>query len=341
MTVADRDHATARLLLLLAGFVLVWTLYFAITEAPVAIKHDMAEAYAWGRQFELGYNQHPPFWAWVCGAWFRVLPRTLWAFALLSALNAAIGLWGAWAAIGDFATGATRRAAFALLLATPLYTVYAYKYDANTIVLSIWPWTIHGFVLSLRSRRTRDALGFGIGAGLALMSKYYALVLLFSCFVAALLHPARRRYFASAAPYVSVLTALALLSPHLWWLATHRAPPLRYLHSITDWPWSWILRDAWQALGGIVGMNAAPVALAAWFAWRGGRAPAAPLAAPPDEPAIRLLAVLTLLPPALTLAAGLALRTRIKSEMMLGVFPLLPLLAIALARPLATERLAR
>ena len=65
----------------------------------------MAEAYAWGQEFQLGYNQHPPFWAWVCGLWFQVFPRTGWAFALLSSTNAAIGLWGAWTLIGDFAEG--------------------------------------------------------------------------------------------------------------------------------------------------------------------------------------------------------------------------------------------
>ena len=89
--------------MLLAGFVAIWTVYLTITEAPGAIKHDMAEAYAWGQEFQLGYNQHPPFWAWICGLWFSVFPRTGWAFALLSSMNAGIGLWGAWMLIGDFA----------------------------------------------------------------------------------------------------------------------------------------------------------------------------------------------------------------------------------------------
>ena len=97
-------------------------MYFSLTEAPMAIKHDMAEAYTWGREFQLGYNQHPPFWAWVCGLWFHVFPRTGWAFALLSSTNAAVGLWGAWTLIGDFAEGRKRIAAWALLLLTPLYT---------------------------------------------------------------------------------------------------------------------------------------------------------------------------------------------------------------------------
>ena len=331
------EPGTARILAVLAGFVLVWTLYFTITEAPVAIKHDMAEAYAWGRQFELGYNQHPPFWAWICGAWFQVFPRRLWAFALLSSLNAAVGLLGAWRAIGDFTSGRTRVAAWALLLATPLYTFYAYKYDANIIFLSIWPWTLHSFMVSLRSRRAGDAIGFGVCAGLALMSKYYALILLASCFLAALQHPARRRYFASAAPYISVAIAFVILSPHLWWLATHRAPPLRYLDSIVDWPWSWIFAYAVQAMTGIAGMNLAPVLLVAWIAWRTGRGDAMPTA----EPTRRLLATLTLVPPALTLIGGLALRTRITSAMMVGAFPLLPLLAIEIARPREIGRLAR
>ena len=91
------------ILVLLAGFVAIWAVYLTITEAPGAIKHDMAEAYAWGQEFQLGYNQHPPFWAWICGLWFSVFPRTGWAFALLSSLNAGIGLWGAWMLIGDFA----------------------------------------------------------------------------------------------------------------------------------------------------------------------------------------------------------------------------------------------
>ncbi|MDE2582510.1 MAG: glycosyltransferase family 39 protein, partial [Rhodospirillales bacterium] len=266
------EPSLLQILAILATFVAVWALYYTITEAPVAIKHDMAEAYAWGRQFELGYRQHPPFWAWICGLWFRVLPRTGWAFALLSSLNAGVGLWGAWMAIGDFAAGRTRMAAWALLLLTPLYTFYAYKYDANIIFISIWPWTLHSFMRAIKGRRIGAALAFGLCAGLALMSKYYALILLASCFLAALQHPGARKYFTSAAPYVSALTAAAIVSPHIWWLATHRAPPLQYLDSITDWPWPWVLKHAVDAFFGVIGMNLGVVAVVGGVAWMSRRA---------------------------------------------------------------------
>src|ERR1700744_2447906 len=71
-------------------FAALWGVYFAFAESPAAIKHDMAEAYAWGQEFQFGYNQHPPFWAWICGAWFLIFPRANWAFALLSMLNAGV-----------------------------------------------------------------------------------------------------------------------------------------------------------------------------------------------------------------------------------------------------------
>ena len=65
---------------LLAAFVAVWFAYGAIADAGKAVQIDLAEAYVWGREFQLGYNQHPPFWAWIAGVWFMAFPRTNWAF---------------------------------------------------------------------------------------------------------------------------------------------------------------------------------------------------------------------------------------------------------------------
>ncbi|MBS0384641.1 MAG: hypothetical protein JSS00_04750, partial [Proteobacteria bacterium] len=39
---------------LLAAFVAAWTLYGAITGLASAVHHDTAEAYIWGREFQLG-----------------------------------------------------------------------------------------------------------------------------------------------------------------------------------------------------------------------------------------------------------------------------------------------
>ena len=55
----------------------------SILNADRALHYDLFEAYAWGKEFQLGYNQHGPFWAWIAGAWFLLFPNTNTSFVLL------------------------------------------------------------------------------------------------------------------------------------------------------------------------------------------------------------------------------------------------------------------
>jgi 4-amino-4-deoxy-L-arabinose transferase-like glycosyltransferase len=317
------------------AFVALWSAYFAISESSSAIHNDMAEAYVWGREFQLGYNQHPPFWAWICGAWFTIFPRTGWAFAILSSLNAGVGLIGAWRLIGRFARGEARVAATSLLLLTPFYTFLSYKYNANSIFLSIWPWTMYFFVRSIDDGRRRDAIAFGIAMGLALLSKYYAGVLGATCLLAALQHPERARYFRSGSPHLSIAVAAALFAPHVWWLATTGAPPLRYLERVSGRGFGETAFFAATAVLGALAQNALAFAIVALAAIFGRNEPKAAI-----SPRRNLLATLALAPIVLSVVAALALRTKISTNMLIGVFPLMPLLAIELAGARGLARLA-
>ena len=322
------------------AFVAVWSAYFAISEVATAIHNDMAEAYVWGQEFQLGYNQHPPFFAWIAGLWFLVLPRAGWAFAILSTVNAAIGLVGAWRLIGRFAGGATRTAATALLLLTPFYTFLAYKYNANSIFLSLWPWTLYFFVRSLDERKLGDAALFGLFVGLALLSKYYALILVATCGLAALQHPERKRWFAGTSPWLAAAIAALIVAPHLWWLATHGAPPLRYLARVSGRGYGATARYAATAFFGALAQNAVAVAAALFVAGLGPGALAAKASARWREPRFRMLAILTAAPLLLTVAAALVLRNKVSTNMLIGTFPLAPLLAIEATGARNVERLA-
>jgi 4-amino-4-deoxy-L-arabinose transferase-like glycosyltransferase len=316
------------MVLRIAAYACLFALYFAVTEYAGAIHNDMAEAYAWGREFQLGYNQHPPFWAWICGAWFLLFPRANWAFAILSMLNAGIGLAGAWALIGRFVEGERRIAATALLALTPFYSFLAYKYNANSIFLSLWPWTLYAFLGALRGRGLAASLGFGALMGCALDSKYYALTLATTCLLAALASGERRRYFRSASPYVSMAVALALWAPHLWWLHETGAPPLRYLARVSGRSFTETGFFAASAALGSVLQQIAAVGLVAASAWRRPRRLSAL-----DGEQRRLLMILALAPLVLSVAAALALRTKLSANMLIAVFPLTPLLALELLQP--------
>ena len=328
-------------LALLAIFVTIWTIYSAVSAAPAAIHNDMAEAYVWGREFQFGYAKHPPFWAWIAGLWFDVFPRTDWAFALLATLNAGLGLYGSWMLIGDFADGNRRLAAAILLLLTPFYTFLALKYNANSIFLSLWPWTMHFFVRSIDKRRLSDAILFGLFLGLAMLSKYFALILAATCFAAAIVHPARRAYFTSASPYVSVLVAALLFAPHAWWLARSDAAPVNYfIHKTGLDPLS-VVRSCVVLLAGAIAFQSIVIALIALTKRASPRDWLVTLRARWLEPRFRVLVTLAVLPLALTLVAGFAFRLRPNTNMTIAIFSLVPLLFLELAGSKGDERLYR
>ena len=316
----------------IAGFVALCWITLAIGNAPVPILHDMVESYAWGRQFELGYNQHPPFWAWLCGAWFLVFPRGEASFALLDAVNAGVGLAGAWALIGNFAGGSRRVAGFALLLLTPIYTLGAYKYDANTIFLSVWPWMTHAFVRAMRTRARGWALCFGALAAAALMSKYFAVLPLLVCGLGALATREGRDWLRSSSPWISLLTAAALCAPHVVWSLGAGAPPLRYFGAVSGLAFSTVGPAAISSAATDLVYFAVVVVVVLGF--RRGSARGAQ-----GDP--WLLTILALGPLLLTIISGVALRVRLTPEMAIGVMALIPLWLIETLGPAQTDDLAR
>ena len=268
------------------------------------------------------------------------MPRSNWAFSVLSVVNAAVGLWGSWLLIGRFAEDDRRRAATFMLLLTPFYIFLALKFNANSIFLSLWPWTAYFLVRSLDDCRVPAAAAFGMLMAFDMLSKYVAVLLGVVCLVAACVHPNRRRYFGSAAPYVSVAVAAALCAPHLWWLVDTGFLPFQYFSHKVGKPVAW---SSWISLKVIVGAVLFHAPMIAVLMFSGAKSP---LAWPRNfyengrDQRYRTLAVLALLPVILVAAAGILFRIEVDTNMTIGMFPLLPLLLITIARPDGARLLA-
>ena len=65
----------------------------------------------------------------------------------------------------------------------------------------------------------------------ALLTKYYSLVLFVTLLIAAALHPRRREYLCSARPYLTVAVGLLLIAPHIWWVIASGFPTVTYAMS--------------------------------------------------------------------------------------------------------------
>jgi len=200
---------------------------------------------------------------------------------------------------------------------------------------------MHFCVRSLDNRRLRDAVLFGLFMGVALLSKYYALILGATCFVAALVHPARRAYFTSASPYVSLGVTALLFAPNVWWLVRSDAPPVQYFMSKTGLGTTTALMACVTLLVGVVAFHSIIIALIALTKRAYPKVWLDALRTRWCEPRFRVLTILTVLPVVLTFVAGFAFSLRPSTNMTIAIFSLTPLLLLELSGSKGDERLYR
>lgn len=214
--------------LLITAFVALWMVYFSVAYIGGDLHQDVLETWSLGRDFDWGSSKHPPLMAWAARAWTGIFPLANWSFNLLAMTNSAIGLWAVDLTARRFVRADKRLIVLLLLMLMPIYQLHAQRFNANAVLLSTWPLATYCFLRSFETRRAGWAIAAGAAAALAMLGKYYSIFMVGSFAVAALLHPERRTYFTSLAPWIAVITGLAVLAPHIHWLATTGAQPFAY-----------------------------------------------------------------------------------------------------------------
>jgi 4-amino-4-deoxy-L-arabinose transferase-like glycosyltransferase len=190
-----------------------------------AIGLGIDESYmvAAGRHLRLGYFDHPPLSWWLSWGATQLLGSdgeiaVRLPFILLFALST----WLMYR-LGEtlFAPSAGLWAAVALNLA-PVFGVTTASWvlpdgplDAALLGLALC------LVNALRSADRRWWIGVGVCAGIALLSKYTAVLTLAGFGLYLLTQPRDRRWLRCAEPYIAGLIALALFAPVLAWNAWH------------------------------------------------------------------------------------------------------------------------
>lgn len=247
--------------LLVAGFVAVWTTYLTIAYWGSSLHPDALETWTLGRRFEWGYSKHPPLMGWIARVWTSVYPLTDWSLQLMAMVNAAVALWAIDRIAVRFVAGEKRVVILLLLMLTPVYQFHAQRFNANSVLLALWPIATYCFLRSFEERSVTWAVAAGVAGAIAMLGKYYSVFLVASFALAALLHPARRGYFGSQRPWISIVAGLAALSPHLYWLAATGAEPFTHAreHATASFPMT--IHEAFFFLTGLAA-TVAPAVLA-------------------------------------------------------------------------------
>jgi 4-amino-4-deoxy-L-arabinose transferase-like glycosyltransferase len=333
---APDGWATAALLVM---FVLVWTLFQVVSYASIDLHPDLVEMYAWGRHPSLGYYKHPPLGAIVSALWFSVFPARDWAFQLLAMVNAAVGLCATALIARRYLTGDKRLTVLLLLLLTPFYQFHGARFGANQTLLSTWPIAVYAFLRAFEGRQPVWAAAAGVGAALAMLGKYYSVFLIVGLAAAALVHPGRSAYFRSSSPWISALVGLALLAPHLVWLAATGFLPFHYAVGVhAAGSLATVLAATGAYAVGAIAYVALPVVIYL-LAVRPDRATLRE-ALWPSQPDRRMLAVLLWVPLIAPMPVAIAMGVLITSLWTMPAWFLLPILllappAVVLGRPAA------
>ena len=244
----------------------LWFVYGVIAKSSQDLNADMAEMIVWSRELAWGYPKHPPLPAFVLWGWFKIFPLADWAYILLAVVTVSAGIFLVIELCAEW-LAREKLAAVPFLLATiPFYNFLGLKFDQNSALIPLWALAMWAFMRALDKRHLGWAALAGIAAAAAMLVKYWSVFLLLALAIAALLHPRRRDYFRSAAPWVTAGVFLVAIAPHVVWLIRENFQPItwvttrRVATSFSD-----TLASMVEALGGTFGYAAIAIALALIF----------------------------------------------------------------------------
>jgi 4-amino-4-deoxy-L-arabinose transferase-like glycosyltransferase len=217
--------------ILLILFVAIWTSFQIISYASVDLHFDLLEVFAWSQNLAPGYK-HPPLAGLVAAAWFAIFPTADWSFHLLAMVNAAVAFFAIDLIARRYVDGDKRLLVLLLLLLTPFYQFHGQRFSTNQVLLSTWPIATYCFLRSFESRSLGWSAAAGAAAAIAMLGKYYSILLVLAFVIAALMHPRRFDYLRSPAPWVAAVVGLVVLAPHLHWFFTTGGKTLSYAHQV-------------------------------------------------------------------------------------------------------------
>ncbi len=226
---------------LVIGFAVVhavlWTLILVNLKTGQDVHMDVAEAYAWGQKFLLGYGKHPPLSGWVAGVWFMIFPVKDWATYALAMATLGCGLVICWLLALRVVD---RRRAFLVVVMLALYPIFnfkGFKYNPDLLQLVTLPLLMLAYLDAFEKRSVKSGIWLGLAGALALMTKYWVLTMIGAIGLAALIHPARLQFLRSPAPWVAITTLAVAMIPHFLWLKQVNFVALSYAgdsYTITD-----------------------------------------------------------------------------------------------------------
>ena len=195
---------------------IIWTLvpYFSNKNLPL----DVIEALAWGQDFDLGYNKHPPLSAWIPGLLFKIFGNKDWVYYLLSQIFIVISFIFLWKLSSFFLKKKSQILLSVLTIeGIAFYTFETPQFNVNICQIPLWIGTIYFFLKSIKNNKIADWIFLGTFSALGFLTKYIFAYLLISLFFYLIYIFFIRKKINFNFLY-TVLIFFLITAPHFQWL---------------------------------------------------------------------------------------------------------------------------
>src|SRR5712671_837799 len=271
------DRSVVRQWLAVAALIAVLTTLRVIYASLIDLRTDEAYYWTWSKENVLCFLDHPPMIAWFIRFGTAIFGDTNFGvrFAGIFAMLVTQLLL---ADIVRRVTHDVRAVVLAVLMpeAALYYGLLMAKVSPDVALI---PFAVAMVWALIRLNESGDArwwLAAGVFAGLALLSKFTAVMLIPAVLAFMLVPDWRRRWLCSPYPWLAALMALVLFLPVLIWNAGHDWASFRFQFVRATATHGWSLRTVGDFIGlqfGLVGFILLPVVLSGLglTAWRGYR----------------------------------------------------------------------
>jgi 4-amino-4-deoxy-L-arabinose transferase-like glycosyltransferase len=259
------DNSAFRQLLAVAALIVALTALRVIYASLIDLRTDEAYYWTWSKENVLSFLDHPPMIAWFIRFGTAIFGDTNFGvrFAgILAMLVTQLLL----ADIVRRVTHDVRAVVLAVLMpeAALYYGLLMAKVSPDVALI---PFAVAMVWALIRLNESGDArwwLAAGVFAGLALLSKLTAVMLIPSVLAFMLVPDWRRRWLCSPYPWLAALMAVVLFLPVLIWNAGHDWASFRFQFVRATATHEWSLRTVGDFIGlqfGLVGFILLPVVL--------------------------------------------------------------------------------
>ena len=195
---------------------IIWTIvpYLSNKNLPL----DVIEALAWGQDFNLGYNKHPPLSAWIPGLLFKIFGNKDWIYYLLSQVFIVISFIFLWELSSFFLKNKSQIVLSILAIeGIVFYTFETPQFNVNICQIPLWIGTVYFFFKSIKNNKITDWILLGSFAALGFLTKYIFAYLLISLFFYLIFILSKKKNNNFNFLY-TLLTFFLITAPHFQWL---------------------------------------------------------------------------------------------------------------------------